>query len=361
MHPTGHAFVPTRQESTASSAAVPQPTAPVATDEYLEQSHLKPIPTSSPRPLLVILDLNGTLIHRKRRGHPVSFVKRPGLDAFLDVLFNTPELKVMVWSSARPNTVLEVLDRLLEPAHRRKLVASWTRTTLDLTKQQYRDKVQVYKRLDKIWNDPTIQAAYPQPSNNNDNDNDNDQQQQQQQPAPKWDQTNTLLIDDNATKCINHPHNIIEIPEFTNDRSVDEDKNLHTVIRQLQLLRYQADVSRKLHQWAGRRHEDTTTVNIAAVDGFWQRELRLEELALEARKTMPSNAGVKTGAADTQGTMEIAAVQRHSTDDTEKETEEKKEEDEDKTGNTAPSKPSRTQKRAERRRRHRFRHAEDAV
>jgi hypothetical protein len=168
--------------------------------------------------------------------------------------------KVMIWTSSQPQTTREILNKILSRKQRQNLVAIWARDTLGLTKQQYCEKTQVYKRLDKVWDSKEIQAKYPVAT--------------QHTPGPEkvgkaddgfqhskrnWDQTNTVLIDDSQLKGIGQPHNIIVIPEFTNDRMVDEVGNLTTVMRQLRILSRQEDVSRKLREWKELRERKLIT------------------------------------------------------------------------------------------------------
>jgi hypothetical protein len=224
--------------------------------------------------------MNGTLIFRKARGFPPSFVERPGLASFLSFLFTN--FKAMIWTSSQARTVLEVQDRLLTKEARAKLVTLWARDTLGLTKQQYWEKVQVYKQLEKLWEDNAIQAAYPKPPTEKSEDSGAEGTIESGEPV-KWDQTNTVLIDDSARKAVGQPYNIIEIPEFTADPDIDEEKNLHTVMRQLRVLSYHTDVSSKLHQWSERRHEASATVNPGAVDDFWDKQLTADEEELATR------------------------------------------------------------------------------
>ncbi|EFE36623.1 NIF domain protein [Trichophyton benhamiae CBS 112371] len=250
-----------------------QPVAPIPKEEYIAQAKLRPESSQMQQPLLVVLDMNGTLIYRRRRTFPPQFTKRPGLDTFLRYLFDN--FKVMIWTSSQPHTVNEVLDKLLCPAMKKQLVGVWSRKDLDLTSKQYKERVQVYKRLDKVWGDAHIQSQYP----NQVTQNTKPRKKSNKVKLPRilgedtqvWDQTNTVLIDDSKLKAAAQPHNIIEIPEFTNDRKVDEIKNLNTVIRQLDILSRQKDVSRKLREWNQKRPEGEC--DSIDVDAFWEKEL----------------------------------------------------------------------------------------
>lgn len=68
---------------------------------------------------------------------------------------------------------------------------------MGLTREQYASKVQVYKRLNSIWDNPDLFSTHPLAHE-----------------GSKWSQANTLLIDDNATKASAQPYNLVQIPEF---------------------------------------------------------------------------------------------------------------------------------------------------
>lgn len=197
-------------------------------------------------------------------------VKRPGLDDFLAHIFN--KYKIMIWTSSKPATVKEVKKRLFPPPSEPEFVAIWTRDMLGLTPQQYNEKVQVYKRLDQIWKDQSIQSHYPKPDHEKDHEN------------YAWNQRNTILIDDSRVKAAGHPHNIIEIPEFTNDTAVDEKRNMSIVLRQLRVLSHQQDVSRKIRTWADKQR--AADPKLPYVE-FWEAELESDEHALGLTEVIP--------------------------------------------------------------------------
>ncbi|ODM20400.1 hypothetical protein SI65_03453 [Aspergillus cristatus] len=213
----------------------PTPAPPEAAGHYLQQASLPPTPIpSNPQPLLIILDLNGTLIYRKHRKFPPSFVKRAGLDNFLDTLMRN--YKVMIWSSSQPQTVKAVCEKLLTDGQRKRLVAEWGRDKFNLSKSQYKNKVQVYKTLETIWADNSIQSAYPGKAG---------------KAGKRWDQTNTILIDDSKLKALSEPFNILEIPEFTNKPApgVDETTIFPKVLARLETLAKHDDVSKMMRVW----------------------------------------------------------------------------------------------------------------
>lgn len=195
---------------------VPRPKA-----EYLEQASRGPENLTSAQRLLVILDLNGTLLYRPRRGDPTRFIPRPNVVPFLEYLF--AHHCVMVWSSAKPHNVDALLSRLISPEQRERLVAVWARDTLGLDKQQYDNKVQVYKQLHQVWAQVTEQSGEAQDG--------------------RWGQHNTVLLDDSKLKASSEPFNLVEVPEF-GKHNLQTEKNVLGQVREfLEVLKMQKDVS----------------------------------------------------------------------------------------------------------------------
>lgn len=239
-------------------SSTPPMTVPTPKKTYMQQACGKP-QQGPKRPLLVILDLNGTLICRKHRKLPPVFAERPGLKHFLDELFQN--YSVMIWTSSKPPT-LSAIVKLLFPskAHKRKLVACWGRDKFGLSNRQYNAKLQVYKQLHKVWNDQDIQLAYPGNSPKKkgptlqEGQNENNAAPKLQFPAGhRWDQTNTVLIDDSKLKALSEPYNILEVPEFTNDPNIDESTLFQKVLARLDVLSHHDDVSKVLRVWEERQ------------------------------------------------------------------------------------------------------------
>lgn len=214
------------------SRTVSPPPAPRATDVYLAQAKLPSVQRDAPQRLLLVLDLNGTLIARKAKHLPASFDRRPGIDKFFDYIFANHS--VMIYTSSQPRTVQIVLPKLFTEKQRKQLVGVWDRTKLDLTPRQYSEKVQVYKRLEKIWASPDIQATYPK-------------------KLGVWNQMNTILIDDSELKALAQPHNLLQVPEFLKHAPQKdrwrEKQILDSVILRLEQLKYHTDVSRLIRLW----------------------------------------------------------------------------------------------------------------
>lgn len=251
------------EPSRRTRSKTPQVKVPAATLQYLNQASLKPEEVPSKRPLLVILDLNGTLIYRKLRKFPPRFARRAGLDHFLAALIQN--YKVMIWSSSQPPTVNAVCEQIFPGAMHDELVALWGRDKFGLTDRQYNNKIQVYKELHKPWADPDVQAAFPgnehlkAPSTASlgsaasivqKRTLRSRQEQASKLPAgQRWDQTNTILIDDSKLKALSEPFNILEIPEFNDNPDIDESKLFAKVLHYLDICSRHDDVSKVLRTW----------------------------------------------------------------------------------------------------------------
>ena len=193
----------------------------------------------TPQKLLVVLDLNGTLLVRPNRKHdPTKFKIRPGVTQLLDYLFTNHV--VMVYSSARPDNVSGMVNNLIHPKLRKEMAGIWARDKLDLTKQQYNNKVQVYKKLEKIWADKDVQSKV--------------------EPGRKWNQSNTVLVDDSQVKGLAQPHNLLQVPEFENNAPKEGGAPLRewqlkeqAIVKSLELkleeLKWQVDISRLVREW----------------------------------------------------------------------------------------------------------------
>lgn len=152
---------PSRSSSPASRRTYPQSsTAPSRgpSTEYIttsnDSSHLLADPASSRK--LLVLDLNGTLLHRSPHSnknsprYPIpgqegfqprlrSVHPRPYLSSFKSYIFHqsTKEwLDVMVWSSAQPHSVHDMVNKCFYD-EKRHFVAVWARDTLGLPQHLY--------------------------------------------------------------------------------------------------------------------------------------------------------------------------------------------------------------------------------
>lgn len=212
---------------------VSPPPAPAATHLYLAQARLPPTRCAAPKKLLVILDLNGTLLVRPSRTRPRDFIIRPGVHQLLDYLLDNHV--VMVYSSARPENVEAMVDALVSKKRAKAFAAVWGRDKLELTPAQYDEKVQVYKKLERVWKDEHIQSTCLN--------------------GQRWSQANTVLIDDSHLKALSQPHNLIQIPEFTQKLQMTkevrrrEHEVLASIRAKLEELKWTHDVSRLILRW----------------------------------------------------------------------------------------------------------------
>lgn len=226
----------------------PEPQPPTPTDEYLEQASPLPKEINPSQRLLIILDLNGTLVYRKSRRPSGMFIRRPGVDGFIQALMNNNDYTVMIWSSSQPVTVEGVCRKLFSKEDRKAIIAEWARDKLGLTEAQYYQKTQVYKRLDTVWADASIQATYRGPRRSGRMKRIAGRENHTLPQKMRWDQSNTILIDDSKLKALGQPYNIIEIPEFSGD--VEESNVFPTVLAMLRILSKHDDVSKVLRQWS---------------------------------------------------------------------------------------------------------------
>lgn len=179
-----------RHPPSQESGGIPEPTV-----QYLLQSHAPSSPLSEPRRILVVMDLNGTLLYRPYKRRPFHFIERPHAKSFLNYCLNN--FYVAIWSSARPDNVEKMVERLLTPQQVKKCILVWGRDKFGLSAADYDSRVQCYKRLTRIWSDPQVKASFPATA-----------------PGGRWDQSNTVLVDDSREKARSEPHNILEIPDF---------------------------------------------------------------------------------------------------------------------------------------------------
>jgi hypothetical protein len=176
-----------------------------------------------PLPKLLVLDLNGTLVYRDNAKRDI--ILRPHMERFMKYIFDSSNnFAVMVWSSAQPKNV-DKMVRAAFGSYEKKLVAKWTRKHLNLSDQDYYQKVDTIKDLEKVWRE----------LNNN---------KPTTFPQIVWDQTNTILIDDSYLKAKLQPYNAIHLPDFDDERCKSrKDHELYNVIDYLRILHNQSNVS----------------------------------------------------------------------------------------------------------------------
>lgn len=211
----------------ARFSALPRPT---PTPAYLSQAQVAPTQLPSPRPLLVILDLNGVLVHRGRG--KTAHTPRADLSRFLDYLFATHH--VMVWSSGMGPNVEVICRRVFGARYYAQLAGVWARDSLHLPPHLFAQNVQVYKRLRWVWESATLQqkAASAACACG--------------RAAGAYTQRNTVLVDDSLEKAIAEPFNLIRVDEFAGqDEPVDSQGRgvLMRVVDYLERLKWVDDVS----------------------------------------------------------------------------------------------------------------------
>ncbi|KAL1622310.1 hypothetical protein SLS56_008800 [Neofusicoccum ribis] len=204
--------------------AMKGPPQPEPTQEYLQKASIPSKQLDHPQTLLVIIDLNGTLVHRPSRKNSSRVVCRPYVQAFLDYLLNNH--RVMVWSSARPENVGKMCNQLFDPARRAQVLAEWGRDTLGLTQQQYNEKVQVFKVLRKAWLAADRERWHPDHAG-----------------GGRFGQHNTFLVDDSLLKASSEPHNLVQVEEFEGRPDQMRRDVLRRVVGYLEQAKWMNDVS----------------------------------------------------------------------------------------------------------------------
>src|SRR6185312_4217227 len=114
-----------RRLPSAASGGVPNPT-----QQYLEASRAVPQPLGTPQHLLVVIDLNGTLLFRPGR-KSTKFLTRPHAGRFLRYCIET--FTVVIWSSARPENVKIMCNTIIPKDLRGKVAGIWGRDKFNLS------------------------------------------------------------------------------------------------------------------------------------------------------------------------------------------------------------------------------------
>ncbi|KAA1105409.1 hypothetical protein PGT21_006424 [Puccinia graminis f. sp. tritici] len=245
-----------------------------------EEAPIKPTP-----PPLLILDLNGCLLHREYKpGHPKIIHPRPYLEDLFQYALSPPvdqanhrggsqerNWEVLIWSSAQPQNVtlmcnaievqkrtkvsrtrvpraqanqledisnrldtLNINQRETELAKKaepipRRVLDIWSRSQLDLSSEDYSRKVATTKDLRKVWDS----FSWTDPESGEE---------------LKWGAHNTVIVDDSPDKLSLQPDNLCMVNEFSGDSS---DKALLELIEKLKSLRNEANIPeaiKKLNQ-----------------------------------------------------------------------------------------------------------------
>ncbi|KAH9059658.1 hypothetical protein EDB87DRAFT_1684509 [Lactarius vividus] len=227
---------PDLPRSSPSPPPPPLESTPTPSESYIALSSIPSTTLSSPTRKLVVLDLNGTLLlrsprpPRSARGQhhlgpaPRRVMPRPYLPALRSYFFAPSTrawLDVMVWSSAQPHSVDDMLLHTF--GHDRSgFVAVWARDTLGLAEDHYHRKVQTIKDLEKPWaalappeqgraspsSVASSRQASPSPAVSS----------RHASPEPTWSShsaATTILLDDSHAKAALQPYNHLCVREYT--------------------------------------------------------------------------------------------------------------------------------------------------
>ncbi|KAJ3201641.1 hypothetical protein HDU82_007963 [Entophlyctis luteolus] len=194
--------------------------------------------------LLIVLDLNGTLIDRLGRGHERTLANRnplcpaapdltlnnhkvylrPYLDTFFGFLF--ANFHVAAWTSATPRNSGPLVEFIFEPfGGAENLEFVWNREHC-IIEPAPDNPYNSVKDLRKIWKAKhSISSELSRGGSVNFED---------ANPQGIWNEHNTILIDDSASKSCRTPANHLLVPSFsvgdvTLTRNCDEDTSLLSV------------------------------------------------------------------------------------------------------------------------------------
>ncbi|KAJ1663221.1 hypothetical protein EV178_005195 [Coemansia sp. RSA 1646] len=177
---------------------------------------------------LIVLDLNGTLLKRSgaRKDKRRLAYPRPYLNDFLK--FATENFAVMIWSTAQPQNVTNMVNLMLNPYHE-KFVRVWDRRFCDLNGSYY-SKSPSIKDLRKITDGYTLADS---PHRNIYGTFDG---YLGISPDMKdhWKMESIILVDDSESKAALQKDNHIFISSFEDKTSESDDKELLKLTQYLQ-------------------------------------------------------------------------------------------------------------------------------
>ncbi|KDQ58202.1 hypothetical protein JAAARDRAFT_155890 [Jaapia argillacea MUCL 33604] len=156
---------------------------------------------------------------RLRPVHP-----RPYMQTFRNYLFHPSTqtwLDTMVWSSAQPHSVDDMVEKCFGE-HRRELKAVWARDTLGLSPNQYHRKTQTTKDLTKPWAHLSSLSSPPtEPTSDADSSTPSAPTPPSQIAPTSSPQIHsaltTLLLDDSPLKAQIQPYNHVCIKEYSQE------------------------------------------------------------------------------------------------------------------------------------------------
>ncbi|KAJ9089028.1 hypothetical protein DSO57_1016968 [Entomophthora muscae] len=140
----------------------------------------------SKKPILVVFDLNGVLILRKKK----TQILRPFATELID--FMAKHFYIAVWSSARKVNVDSMVSKAFRE-NQSQLLECWDRSKCELN-GRFSDKCDSFKDLSKLW--ASLDRRYSSLI------------------GYKFGEHNTVIIDDSPTKIKYQPSNQIRIAEY---------------------------------------------------------------------------------------------------------------------------------------------------
>lgn len=245
-----------KKQHLGAATQTPSQTVQEITEAYLSTSLQPSRRISHPTRKLLVLDLNGTLLYRLRpQSRPFrstyqiysdaspapsrTTYPRPYLPSFRQYLFHPVTrrwLDVMVWSSAQPHSVRDMLRLCFPreegqpaptetgpPAFRTddRFFAVWARDTLGLSQADYSRKVQTTKNLEKVWTETSSRIPPPPellPILHTSDDNDISSNSESNSSPVDLEHTHsslsTLLLDDSPLKARLQPWNHLCVQEY---------------------------------------------------------------------------------------------------------------------------------------------------
>ncbi|KAJ2657407.1 hypothetical protein IWW48_004536 [Coemansia sp. RSA 1200] len=177
---------------------------------------------------LIVLDLNGTLLKRggPRKDKTRWAYPRPHLHDFLK--FATENFAVMVWSTAQPHNVSNMVSMLLSPYYK-QFVRVWDRRFCDLN-GSYFAKSPSMKDLRKITDGFTLADS---PTRNIYGSFDGYLGMNPERKG-HWKMENIILVDDSESKAALQKDNHIFISSFEDKTNESQDNELLALTRYLQ-------------------------------------------------------------------------------------------------------------------------------
>ncbi|KAG0045571.1 hypothetical protein BGZ83_009233 [Gryganskiella cystojenkinii] len=210
--------------------------------EYILCAHEQPETLPTAQTILVILDLNGAMVHRRPGiGKKSGVVRRPHLDTFIQCLLQN--FRVMIWSSARPPTVKKLVEQF-PGGTKKKLDRIWSREDMRLAEQDYHRKVLTLKDLDFVWDVAETEREKFLEETRDNKSKEGIKKHDLRKFESRFDQRNTVLIDDSIHKTQLQPYNSIILRDYDSSLpDADQDYELLKVRDYLIDLLPQANVS----------------------------------------------------------------------------------------------------------------------